>query len=103
MASTPPRLKRWDDLPNPLVGGASGAVGDLPVYQTAPGEQNDPRVAAVDGVGSLTFQAVQLRAFPRAQLPCRDLVHDGFSDVMVVASTTAENPMRNIHLKPKRL
>ncbi len=65
-----------DDLPDPL-GAQADRLGDLPVAESASREQNDPRSPAVDRVGQLPFQPVQLPAFMRSQPPCHDLVHFG--------------------------
>src|SRR5207249_11243632 len=63
-----------DDRADPLRG-AVGAVGDGAVTQAAPGEQHDPGMAAVDGVGPLAFHAEQFLLFVRAQRAYSNLVH----------------------------
>lgn len=86
-------IEAVDDLPHPLRR-AVDAIGDLAVANSAARQQNDASVPAVDRVGQLPFHASQRPAFPRPQLPCRDLVHDGFSVSTVATTTETENPMR---------
>ena len=97
----PQRRQRPDAHAEQLSRRREGHFHNL--FDNVPREQDHADVAAVHGIGSMTFQAVQLRALPRAQLPCRDLVHDGLSAVMVVTSTTVENPIARYQPKYKEV
>jgi hypothetical protein len=68
------RIEAVDDLPHPLRG-AAGLRGDVAVAQAAAGEQDDAGVPAVDGVGALALEAVQLPVFLGPQGAYHNSVH----------------------------